>query len=70
MNQSKQLKKSFSSIEKCYIPLLNYEVKTCVKVWDKEFYTTLKILKRLVKNVKQDIKRPIIHYFIMFDLVY
>ena len=28
MNNSKQLKKVFSSIERCYLPLLNYEVKT------------------------------------------
>lgn len=52
MNKSKQLKKSFSSIEKCYLPLLNYEVKTCIKYGNEEFYTTIKNFKKSCKKCK------------------
>ena len=52
MNNSKELKKSFSSIKKCYVPLLNYEVKTCVKCGNKEFYTTIKNFEKACKRCK------------------
>ena len=52
MNQSKQLKKSFSSIEKCYIPLLNYEVKTCVKVWIMRILYYIKNFEKTCKKCK------------------
>ena len=52
MNKSKQLKKSFSSIEKCYLPLLNYEVETCVKCGNEEFYTTIKNFEKSCKKCK------------------
>jgi hypothetical protein len=52
MNNSKQLKKAFSSIEKCYLPLLNYEVKTCVKCGFIEFYTTIKNYEKACKKCK------------------
>jgi hypothetical protein len=52
MNNSKQLKKSFSSIEKCYFPLLNYEVNTCVKCDNEEFYTTIKNFEKACKKCK------------------
>ena len=48
MNNSKELKKSFSSIRKCYLPLLNYEVKTCVKCDNEEFYTTIKNFEKVL----------------------
>jgi hypothetical protein len=56
MNQSKQLKKSFSSIKKCHIPLLNYEVKTCVKCDNEEFYTTIKKFEKTCKKCKSRYK--------------
>ena len=52
MNNSKQLKKAFSSIERCYLPLLNYEVKTCVKCGFIEFYTTIKNYEKACKKCK------------------
>jgi hypothetical protein len=52
MNNSKQLKKIFSSIEKCYLPLSNYEVKTCVKCGNEEFYTTIKNFEKSCKKCK------------------
>ena len=52
MNQSKQLKKSFSSIKKCHFPLLNYEVKTCVKCGNEKFYTTIKNFEKACKKCK------------------
>jgi hypothetical protein len=52
MNNSKQLKKSFSSIEKCYFPLLIYEVNTCVKCDNEEFYTTIKNFEKACKKCK------------------
>jgi hypothetical protein len=52
MNQSKQLKKSFSSIKKCHLPLLNYEVKTCVKCGNEKFYTTIKNFEKACKKCK------------------
>lgn len=52
MNQSKQLKKSFSSIERCYQPLLNCEVKICIKCGDKEFYTIIKNFEKSCKKCK------------------
>lgn len=52
MNQSKQLKKSFRSIERCYLPLLNYEVKTCVRCSNEEFYTTIKNFEKVCKKCK------------------
>jgi len=52
MNNSKELKKSFSNIRKCYLPLLNYEVKTCVKCDNEEFYTTIKNFEKACKKCK------------------
>jgi hypothetical protein len=52
MNASKQLKKLFSSIEKCYLPLLNYEVETCVKCGNIEFYITIKNFEKACKKCK------------------
>ena len=52
MNQSKQLKKSFRSIERCYLPLLNNEVKVCVKCGIEEFYTTIKNFEKVCKKCK------------------
>ena len=52
MNNSKELKKSFSSIRKCYLPLLNCEVKTCVKCDNEEFYTTIKNFEKVCKKCK------------------
>ena len=52
MNNSKQLKKAFSSIERCYLPLLNYEVKTCVKCGNEKFYTTIKNFEKACKKCK------------------
>jgi hypothetical protein len=52
MNNSKQLKKSFSSIQKCHLHLLNYEVKTCVKCGNEEFYTTIKNFEKACKKCK------------------
>jgi len=52
MHNSKELKKSFSSIQKCYLPLLNYEVKTCVKCGNEEFYTTIKNFEKSCKKCK------------------
>ena len=52
MNNSKQLKKVFSSIERCYLPLLNYEVKVCVKCGNEEFYTTIKNFEKACKKCK------------------
>jgi hypothetical protein len=52
MNNSKQLKKSFSSITKCYLPLLNYEVETCVKCGNEKFYTTIKNFEKSCKKCK------------------
>ena len=56
MNQSKQLKKSFSSIERCYLPLLDCEVEVCVKCGDKEFYTTIKNFEKACKKCKKRYK--------------
>jgi hypothetical protein len=56
MNNSKQLKKSFSSIEKCYFPLLIYEVNTCVKCDNEEFYTTIKNFEKACKKCKTKYK--------------
>jgi hypothetical protein len=52
MNNSKQLKKVFSSIERCYLPLLNYEVKTCIKCGNEKFYTTIKNFEKACKKCK------------------
>lgn len=52
MNNSKQLKKSFSSIQKCHLHLLNYEVKTCIKCGNEEFYTTIKNFEKSCKKCK------------------
>jgi hypothetical protein len=52
MNNSKQLKKAFSSIERCYLPLLNYEVKTCIKCGNEKFYTTIKNFEKACKKCK------------------
>jgi len=52
MNNSKQLKKAFSSIERCYPPLLNYEVKTCIKCGNEKFYTTIKNFEKACKKCK------------------
>ena len=52
MNNSKQLKKSFSSIEKCHLPLLSYEVKTCVNCGNEEFYTIIKNFEKTCKKCK------------------
>ena len=52
VNNSKELKKLFSSIQKCYLPLLNYEVKTCVKCGNEEFYTTIKNFEKSCKKCK------------------
>jgi len=52
MNNSKKLKKSFSSIERCYLPLLNFDLKTCVKCGNKEFYTTIKNFEKSCKKCK------------------
>lgn len=52
MNISKHLKKKFNSIEKCYIPLLKYEVKKCVKCGSEEFYCTIKNFEKSCKKCK------------------
>ena len=52
MNTSEKLKKTFNSIEKSYLPLLNYEVKTCVRCSNEEFYTTIKNFERACKKCK------------------
>ena len=52
MNNSKQLKKVFSSIERCYLPLLNYEVKTCIKCGNEKFNTTIKNFEKACKKCK------------------
>ena len=52
MNNSKQLKKAFSNIERCYLPLLNYEVKTCIKCGNEKFYTTIKNFEKACKKCK------------------
>ena len=52
MNTSKQLKKSFNSIEICYLPLLNYEVETCVRCSSEKFYTTIKNFEKACKKCK------------------
>ena len=52
MNESKQLKKSFNSIEKCYLPLLNYEVKICKKCENNEFYTIINNFEKTCKKCK------------------
>lgn len=46
------LKKEFSSIEKCYIPLLNNEVKRCIKCGNNEFYHTIKNYEKSCKKCK------------------
>ena len=52
MNTSKKLKKRFNSIEKSYLPLLNYEVKTCIKCGNEKFYTTIKNFEKACKKCK------------------
>jgi len=52
MKPSKQLKESFNSIEKCYIPLLDYEINTCKKCGNKYFYTTIKRFEKACKKCK------------------
>ena len=52
MNNSKKLKKSFSSIEKCYLPLLTYELKTCLNCGNNKFYTTIKNFEKSCKKCK------------------
>jgi ribosomal protein S20 len=52
MNNIKQLKKSFNSIEKGYLPLLNHEARTSIKCGNKEFYTTIKNFKKASKKSK------------------
>lgn len=52
MNKSKHLKNKFDSIEKCYIPLLNYQVNTCVKCGCDKFYTTIENFEKTCKKCK------------------
>jgi len=52
MKISKRLKQKFNSIEKCYLPLLNYEVTTCLKCGNEEFYTTIKNFEKSCKKCK------------------
>ena len=56
MNESKQLKKSFNSIKKCYLPLLNYEVKICKKCENKKFYTIINNFEKTCKKCKTRFK--------------
>ncbi|MDG1811876.1 MAG: hypothetical protein P8H13_08055 [Polaribacter sp.] len=52
MNSTKKLKKIFSRIEKCYLPLLNYELEICVKCGNKKFYTTIKNFEKSCTKCK------------------
>ena len=56
MTVSKKLKSRFSSIEKCYIPLLSYEVNTCVKCGSKQFYKTILGFEKVCKKCKKRYK--------------
>ena len=56
MNKSKHLKNKFDSIEKCYIPLLSYEVNTCAKCGCDKFYTTIEDFEKACKKCKMRYK--------------
>ena len=53
MSKSKHLKNKFDSIEKCYIPLLSYQVNTCVKCGCDKFYITIENFEKTCKKCKK-----------------
>ena len=52
MDISRKLIKQFDSINKCYFPLLKYEITTCVKCDNKKFYTSIEKFEKTCKNCK------------------
>ena len=52
MDVSRKLIKQFNSINKCYFPLLKYEITTCVKCGNKKFYTSIEKFEKTCKNCK------------------
>lgn len=52
MSEAEKIKRSFSSVQKCYIPLKTFEVMACMKCCNREFYTTIDNFEKSCKKCK------------------